>query len=74
MPIDWNNAIISYSLDELRSKIQTRQSPGDNIHQEQIAIPLSPEVLTAFRASGKGWQSRIDEALKDWLKTHSPVA
>jgi len=26
-----------------------------------------------FRASGDGWQTRMDVALKDWLKTHSPA-
>ena len=34
-------------------------------------IRLSPEVSEAFRATGPGWQTRIDNALKDWLKTHS---
>lgn len=36
-------------------------------------IRLSPEVVAAFRAGGEGWQTRIDAALKDWLRTHSPV-
>ncbi|MEO6319748.1 MAG: BrnA antitoxin family protein [Polaromonas sp.] len=36
-------------------------------------IRLSPEVVQAFRAGGEGWQTRIDAALKDWLRTHSPV-
>lgn len=36
-------------------------------------IRLSPEVMAAFKATGAGWQTRIDAALKDWLKTHSPV-
>jgi uncharacterized protein (DUF4415 family) len=36
-------------------------------------IRLSPEVVQAFRAAGDGWQTRIDAALKDWLRTHSPV-
>jgi uncharacterized protein (DUF4415 family) len=36
-------------------------------------IRLSPEVSAAFRATGNGWQTRIDAALKDWLSTHSPV-
>ena len=34
-------------------------------------IRLSPEVSAAFRATGDGWQTRIDAALKDWLRTHS---
>lgn len=36
-------------------------------------IRLSPDVVQAFRASGDGWQTRIDAALKDWLQTHSPA-
>ena len=36
-------------------------------------IRLSPEVSAAFRATGPGWQTRIDEALKDWLRTHRPA-
>ena len=26
--------------------------------------------LRYFRATGKGWQTRMNDALKDWLKTH----
>ncbi len=36
-------------------------------------IRLSPEVSAAFRATGPGWQTRIDNALKDWLKSHASV-
>jgi uncharacterized protein (DUF4415 family) len=36
-------------------------------------IRLSADVVQAFRAAGDGWQTRIDAALKDWLRTHSPV-
>lgn len=36
-------------------------------------IRLSPDVSAAFRATGAGWQTRIDAALRDWLKTHSPA-
>jgi uncharacterized protein (DUF4415 family) len=38
------------------------------------SIRLSPCVLAAFRASGPGWQTRIDAALTDWLKTNSPAS
>jgi uncharacterized protein (DUF4415 family) len=34
------------------------------------SIRLSEEVLRRFKASGPGWQSRIDAALKDWLASH----
>jgi uncharacterized DUF497 family protein len=36
-------------------------------------IRLSPDVVQTFKASGRGWQTRIDAALKDWLRTHSPA-
>ena len=39
--------------------------------KERITIRLSPDVLAAFRATGAGWQTRVDEALKEWLTNHS---
>ncbi|WP_026349874.1 BrnA antitoxin family protein [Bordetella sp. FB-8] len=44
--------------------------PKAEATQERIAIRLSPGVLETFRASGAGWQTRIDAALRDWLRTH----
>ncbi|HOY69249.1 MAG TPA: BrnA antitoxin family protein [Methylotenera sp.] len=38
--------------------------------KERITIRLSPTVVETFRATGAGWQTRIDSALQDWLKTH----
>ena len=43
------------------------------VTKERITIRLSREVVEQFRASGDGWQTRVDAALKDWLKTHSPA-
>ena len=34
-------------------------------------IRLDPDVLDAFRATGKGWQTRINAALKEWLRDHA---
>lgn len=31
-------------------------------------IRLSPEVMDHFRAGGRGWQTRIDDALRDWIQ------
>lgn len=40
--------------------------------KQVTTIRLSPEVIDAFKATGAGRQTRIDAALKDWLKTHPP--
>lgn len=37
----------------------------------RITIRLSPNVVETFKATGSGWQSRMDGALQDWLKTHA---
>lgn len=31
-------------------------------------IRLSPEVIEHFKADGRGWQTRIDEALREWIR------
>ena len=41
--------------------------------KERITIRLSREVVEQFRDSGEGWQTRVDAALRDWLKNHSPA-
>ena len=47
--------------------------PPAVITKERITIRLSRDVVEQFRATGDGWQTRVDAALKDWLKTHSPA-
>ena len=47
--------------------------PRAIVTKERITIRLTREVVEQFRASGNGWQTRVDMALKDWLKTHSPI-
>jgi uncharacterized protein (DUF4415 family) len=37
--------------------------------KQRISIRLSPEVVEQFRATGPGWQTRIDEVLKASLRT-----
>jgi uncharacterized protein (DUF4415 family) len=50
-----------------------RGRPPAAVTKERITIRFSSEVLARFRASGDGWQTRMDAALKDWLKTHTPA-
>lgn len=38
-----------------------------------VSVRYTPEVISAFKASGAGWQTRMDVALQDWLKTHQPA-
>lgn len=56
----------------LQAKLGGR-GPQKTPPKVSTTIRLSPDVVQAFRAAGAGWQTRIDAALKDWLRTHSPV-
>jgi uncharacterized protein (DUF4415 family) len=38
--------------------------------KERVTIPLSRDVLDKFRATGKGWETRLDAALREWVDTH----
>ena len=33
-------------------------------------IRFDADVLTALRATGKGWQTRVNDAMREWVKAH----
>lgn len=39
--------------------------------KEHLNIRLDADVVAAFRRTGSGWQTRLNQALRDWLKTHA---
>jgi len=64
------------TADELQAALATarkRGRPASASTKEQVSIRYDREVLEAFRQSGPGWQTRMNDALKDWLRTHSMV-
>ncbi|WP_235816946.1 BrnA antitoxin family protein [Bordetella ansorpii] len=42
------------------------------VRKTATTIRFDEEVIQAFKATGKGWQTRMNDALKDWLRTHQP--
>lgn len=72
---DFARAVPLTGLPEsLQAKLARRaRGPQKTPVKERITIRLSPEVVAPFRATGDGWQTRLDAALKDWLKTHTPA-
>jgi uncharacterized protein (DUF4415 family) len=45
--------------------------PAGSGNKEQVAIRFDKDILAAFRATGRGWQTRMNDALKEWLKEHA---
>ena len=45
-----------------------KRGPQKTPRKVPVSIRLSPEVVQAFRASGAGWQARVDEILRAHIK------
>lgn len=76
----WTEAMFKQAVrvddlpDSLRDKFRRPpRGPQKAPRKVSTTIRLSPEVVAAFRAAGDGWQTRIDQALKEWLKMHPQV-
>lgn len=71
--VDFSKAKRLSELPEsLQTKLRGLGRPKAEVTKERITIRLSPNVVEAFRATGSGWQTRMDAALNDWLKKHDP--
>jgi uncharacterized protein (DUF4415 family) len=44
--------------------------PKAKVTKERITIRLSRDVVTQFRATGEGWQTRVDSALRQYITEH----
>jgi uncharacterized protein (DUF4415 family) len=52
-----------------------KRKVGQRGHQKSptkisITLRYSPEVVNYFKETGKGWQIRMDKALKEWITKH----
>ena len=36
--------------------------------KQAVTVRYSPDVLAAFKATGQGWQARMNDALREWIK------
>ncbi len=47
-----------------------RGRPLKSGKKRQLTLRLSPEVVDYFKSSGPGWQTRMDEVLKEYVESH----
>lgn len=51
---------------ELMESIRrSRGRPVVEVRKQQISLRLDPDVIAKFKATGKGWQARINDILKE---------
>ena len=58
--------------EEMQAGIALARSRGRPLGSDktQIALRVDNSVLNAFKESGKGWQTLMNNALKEWLLEH----
>ncbi|HEX6901556.1 MAG TPA: BrnA antitoxin family protein [Thermoanaerobaculia bacterium] len=47
-----------------------QRGPGRKARKILLSVRYSPEVVEYFKSTGEGWQTRMDEALKEWMASH----
>lgn len=53
------------------AKATLRGRPPLDSPKRSVTVRYDVEVIEAFKSTGKGWQTRMNEALKEWLSSHS---
>ena len=51
-----------------------QRGPQKKPAKVSVTLRYSPEVVNYFKSTGTGWQIRINEALKEWIKKHPRAA
>lgn len=52
-------------------KLVRRGRPPKDTTKVLTTLRLDPDVVAGLRATGSGWQTRVNDAMREWLKTHS---
>ena len=59
-----------FSRARAESMLAPRGRPKAEVTKVRVGIRLSSEVIDHFKASGDGWQTRIDAALRQFISEH----
>ncbi len=55
---------------ELKQFRPMRGRPLGSGKKEQVTLRLDAEILDKFKSTGNGWQTRINDVLRNWAKRH----
>lgn len=54
----------------LQTKLRGQRGPQKAPRKVQTAIRYDADIIDAFKSGGPGWQTRMNDALREWLKAH----
>ena len=55
---------------ELKQLRPMRGRPVGSGTKVQMTMRFDADVIEVFKQAGDGWQTRMNDALRDWLSTH----
>lgn len=74
----WDNAVLvnGGGYQAARAAVAAKRKIGQRGLQrapvkQLVSVRYSPEVIAYFKSEGPGWQTRMDEALKQWIGGHA---
>lgn len=65
---DWAGAVVKVGNKPVG---RTVGRPVSDRPKVATTIRLDADVLAIFKAGGKGWQTRINQVLRDYVRTHT---
>lgn len=72
--IDWSRAQVTPGggVKSTIAALRRCRGPNKQPTKEQVAVRFSRKVLAYFRATGPGWQTRMDDVLQRYVERHRP--
>ena len=65
--------VVSKEEYQKAAKKALRGRPSGSGVKKSTTVRFDNDVLDAFKRTGRGWQTRMNNALRDWLKEHNPA-
>lgn len=65
--------VVSKTEFEKAAKKALRGRPPGSGVKKSTTVRFDHDVLDAFKGTGRGWQTRMNNALRDWLREHKLV-
>jgi uncharacterized protein (DUF4415 family) len=51
-------------------RVGARGRPRVEAPKVQLTVRYDADIVDTFKATGDGWQTRMNDALRDWLQNH----
>jgi len=70
-PYDPNDAeSVSAYWAKGKVRLPGQRGPQKQAKKVSVTVRYSPEVIEYFKATGEGWQTRMNEALREYVERH----